>query len=77
MYEILNYFHGTRACVRGPLLSPRTVQRVRRVLCGCPGCTCGGDLGERRGNNGEPAIRDSRGDACVYDHKPGGYIELY
>lgn len=61
--EIRNYFHGTRASARPDArnqshlwLSGRQVKRIRRELCGMADCCCGGLIGERAGNNNEPAI---------------------
>lgn len=47
MITITNDFHNTEARVRGLELSPATVRRVRRELCGISDCTCGGVLGQR------------------------------
>ena len=44
MYELTNDFHNTSATVRvgkNGFMSPRTVKRVERELCGIDGCTCG------------------------------------
>lgn len=51
-YKILiNDFHGTEYRTRGGVLSPSTVRRIRKALCGIQGCTCGGVLGERGPDN--------------------------
>jgi len=51
MIEIRNDFHNVAARVRirrlPARLSPAQIARVRRILCGVSGCTCGGALGER------------------------------
>lgn len=52
---IYNEFHNTEAAVQvttlPATLSPSQVRRVRRKLCGIEGCTCGGDLSERGGQD--------------------------
>jgi hypothetical protein len=53
---ISNNFHGTEARVRAGRLSPSTVRRVRRILCGSSDCTCGGALGQR-GSQLQPSGR--------------------
>ena len=50
MITIENNFHHTMCRLRasvGDVLIVSQVKRCRKVLCGIPGCTCGGELGER------------------------------
>jgi hypothetical protein len=42
-----NEYHGTKVRVQLGPLSPWTVRRIRRTLCGMTDCICGGPLGER------------------------------
>lgn len=57
---LTNSFHGTSVTVRPVAItegrfagmhkiSRRTALRLRGELCGCAGCTCGGNFGERDG----------------------------
>ena len=66
---ITNDFHNTAARVHpgpGGRLSPATVRRVRRELCGLAGCVCGGFLGERgRQPDGAYWERDEDGGAIL------------
>ena len=47
MITLTNDFHGTEVRVRVPAatweLTARQIARVRRALCGIPGCTCNHD----------------------------------
>lgn len=78
-FTITNDFHNTSAVVRvddSGVLSDRQRRRVRKVLCGIDGCTCGGELSERGqqtahvemhgydGRHGVPVIRLSPLEAC-------------
>ena len=52
--KLRNEFHRTEVEVRPRrtpggdyIFSARQVRRARRLLCGLPGCKCGGNLGER------------------------------
>lgn len=40
-----NNFHNTSVKVYEGELSPETVRRVKKVLCGVKGCTCSNNLG--------------------------------
>ena len=52
-----NWFHNSSIRVREGELSPATVRRVRRALCGSATCTCSGPLGIRQGHQpGQPAV---------------------
>ncbi len=42
-----NTYHNTMIRARVGRISRATANRIRRTLCGCQGCTCGGPLGER------------------------------
>ncbi len=46
-----NDFHNTSCTVNIGVLSSRQASRVRKILCGIRGCTCGGELGERGRQN--------------------------
>lgn len=60
LVTITNDFHGTEARVRAGAISLRTIQRVRKALCGIDECTCGGNLSERGAQQVEiiPLYRD-------------------
>ena len=48
--ELKNDFHNTYREFTMPedrVLDRRTVQRIRKALCGVSGCECGGELSER------------------------------
>ena len=65
---IRNDFHGTVARVQvgaSGCLSKSQVNRVRRTLCGCGGCTCGGDLSERGPQQGIEIIEEPGGRVFV------------
>jgi hypothetical protein len=50
MLELKNDFHNTSVRIRarvGQRLSPRTIQRIQRALCGMDDCLCSGWLGHR------------------------------
>ena len=74
MLTLHNYFHGATARVRAGELSPATVRRVRRALCGSPTCTCSGGLGIRAGHQpGQVAVEG--GEIVVdYDSATGRTI---
>lgn len=48
---IKNSYHNTETNIvvksLPATLTPAQVRRCRETLCGCSGCTCGGELGER------------------------------
>ncbi len=49
---VSNNFHGTKAKIKinttgETILSKRTVNRVRRELCGIKGCHCGGVVSQQ------------------------------
>ena len=50
MITLTNTFHRTSITLRkkeGDHVSPSTLSRARRALCGMAGCTCAGDDGTR------------------------------
>ena len=50
MITLRNDFHNTEVRLRakrGDRLTPSQIRRAWETLCGIPGCTCGGPLGER------------------------------
>ena len=52
---ITNDFHCTSIEIRakvGQIVSPSTLRRVRRALCGIPTCTCGRSDGSRNSRYG-------------------------
>lgn len=59
---ILNDFHNSEYTLRVPALPARLsagqVRRCRRALCCIPGCTCGGNLGERGSQEVEVYVAD-------------------
>lgn len=70
MVTIKNDFHGTTARVRASYLTPATVRRVRRTLCGSQDCVCGGPLGNR-GSQMQPsgkatAVIEPQSDGTVW-----------
>ena len=74
MLTLHNYYHGSTARVREGELSPATVRRVRRALCGSPTCTCSGQLGIRAGHQpGESAVEGGQ-IVIDYDSRTGRTI---
>jgi len=72
---ILNSFHNTRTTVRATIssvapyrawISASVGTRVWRTLCGHPGCTCGGAIGERGGQYVSMPVYDGRGKVSAY-----------
>lgn len=72
---VLNSFHNTRTVVRATIssvapyrawISASVGKRVWRTLCGHPGCTCCGAIGERGGQYVSMPAYDDRGKICAY-----------
>ena len=67
MITLSNDFHATTARVRSGNVSPATVRRLRRELCGSRDCLCGGELGQR----GAQIQPSGKATAEIQSHRPG------
>lgn len=71
--SLKNDFHNTEVTVAGEnpyynciRLTPRSVQKAKKALCGIEGCTCSNDLGVRGDNQG-----------MEFDFNPNGTVDVY